>query len=50
MAFTGDQVLLTLAGLAYRGYFHLPMGFIPPQDKGYMIASIQLPDVERASE
>lgn len=36
------------AGVAYRGYYHLPMGFIPPQDKGYMIASIQLPDASSA--
>jgi len=36
------------AGVAYRGYFHLPMGFIPTQDKGYMIASIQLPDAASA--
>ena len=36
------------AGLGYRGYFHLPVGFIPPQDKGYLIASIQLPDAASA--
>jgi multidrug efflux pump len=36
------------AGLAYRGYYHLPMGFIPTQDKGYMIASVQLPDAASA--
>ncbi|MCP6756069.1 efflux RND transporter permease subunit, partial [Klebsiella pneumoniae] len=26
------------------GFFILPTGFIPPQDKGYLLAAIQLPD------
>ncbi len=29
---------------ALRPYLQLPTGFIPQQDKGYLIASIQLPD------
>jgi multidrug efflux pump len=33
---------LLIAGV--YGYRQLPNGFIPPQDKGYLIASIQLPD------
>jgi multidrug efflux pump len=35
------------------GYLQLPIGFIPQQDKGYMLASIQLPDaasLERTEE
>src|SRR5205085_9963194 len=31
-------------GATYWGYLHLPTGFIPTQDKGYLIASLQLPD------
>ncbi len=37
-------VYLGILGLTYFGYLRLPTGFIPPQDKGYMIASVQLPD------
>ena len=37
-----------LVGLGYRGYVRLPTGFIPAQDKGYLIASIQLPDAASA--
>ncbi|MDB5313890.1 MAG: bepE 1 [Gemmataceae bacterium] len=33
---------MVAAGVA--GYGYLPTGFIPQQDKGYLIASIQLPD------
>jgi multidrug efflux pump len=42
--------LLVLAGYTavlagtYQGYLRLPTGFIPAQDKGYLIASVQLPD------
>jgi multidrug efflux pump len=42
--------LLVLAGYAglmvagVYGYRQIPTGFIPQQDKGYLIASIQLPD------
>jgi multidrug efflux pump len=33
-----------LIGLTYWGYLQLPTGFIPSQDKGYLLASVQLPD------
>ena len=34
--------------LTYFGYLKMPTGFIPQQDKGYLIASIQLPDAASA--
>ena len=34
--------------LTYFGYLRMPTGFIPQQDKGYLIASIQLPDAASA--
>ncbi|OWK47356.1 RND efflux system, inner membrane transporter CmeB [Fimbriiglobus ruber] len=34
--------------LTYQGYLRLPIGFIPQQDKGYLIASVQLPDAASA--
>jgi multidrug efflux pump len=40
-------VLLVYGGLlllTYYGYISLPTGFIPSQDKGYLVASVQLPD------
>ena len=37
-----------LLALTYWGYLRLPTGFIPQQDKGYLIASIQLPDAASA--
>ncbi len=37
-----------LIGLTYVGYLKLPTGFIPTQDKGYLIASVQLPDAASA--
>jgi multidrug efflux pump len=37
-----------LLGLTYWGFQRLPSGFIPSQDKGYAIASIQLPDAASA--
>ena len=39
---------VALVGLGYRGYVKLPTGFIPSQDKGYLIASVQLPDAASA--
>jgi multidrug efflux pump len=33
-----------LLGLTYWGFKRLPTGFIPTQDKGYLLASVQLPD------
>ncbi|MBX9580204.1 MAG: efflux RND transporter permease subunit [Gemmataceae bacterium] len=44
-------VLAGYAGLLAAGgygYTQLPTGFIPQQDKGYLIASIQLPDAASA--
>ena len=37
-------VYVGLLVLTYFGYLKLPTGFIPQQDKGYMIASLILPD------
>ena len=40
-------VLIVYGGLlvlTYWGFLQLPTGFIPLQDKGYMTASVQLPD------
>jgi hydrophobe/amphiphile efflux-1 (HAE1) family protein len=33
-----------LVALTYWGFGRLPTGFIPTQDKGYLVASVQLPD------
>ena len=33
-----------LIGLTYFGLTSVPTGFIPPQDKGYLVVNIQLPD------
>jgi multidrug efflux pump len=33
-----------LIGLTYFGLTHIPTGFIPAQDKGYLIVDVQLPD------
>ena len=33
-----------LLGLTYTGFTRTPVGFIPLQDKGYLLANIQLPD------
>ena len=41
-------VYVSLLGLTYWGFLQLPTGFIPAQDKGYLIASIQLPDASAA--
>jgi multidrug efflux pump len=44
-------ILVVYAGLIALGtweYRQLPSGFIPSQDKGYLIASIQLPDAASA--
>lgn len=44
-------VLIAYAGLLISGvwgYQRLPIGFIPQQDKGFLIASVQLPDAASA--
>ncbi|MCX7825425.1 MAG: efflux RND transporter permease subunit, partial [Verrucomicrobiae bacterium] len=33
-----------LIALTWVGFQHVPTGFVPPQDKGYLIAFVQLPD------
>ncbi|HEX4083260.1 MAG TPA: multidrug efflux RND transporter permease subunit [Chthoniobacteraceae bacterium] len=33
-----------LVGLAYFGFKSVPTGFIPPQDQGYLIVPVQMPD------
>jgi len=30
--------------LTYKGFTSVPVGFVPPQDKGYLIVDLQLPD------
>jgi multidrug efflux pump len=44
----GSAVVLVLyvalLGLTYWGFNALPAGYIPPQDKGYLSISVQLPD------
>jgi multidrug efflux pump subunit AcrB len=37
-------VYVGLLGLTYFGFTHVPTGFIPQQDKGYLVVNIQLPD------
>ena len=42
-----------LLGLTYWSFTHTPTGFIPPQDKGYLLLNVQLPDsssLERTQE
>jgi NodT family efflux transporter outer membrane factor (OMF) lipoprotein len=31
-------------GLTYLGFLRVPTGFIPPQDKGYLIVDVQMPE------
>jgi multidrug efflux pump subunit AcrB len=33
-----------LVGLTWWGFTHTPTGFIPTQDKGYLLVNVQLPD------
>ena len=33
-----------LLGLTYWGFTRTPTGFIPAQDKGYLLVNVQLPD------
>src|SRR6266571_3238322 len=37
-------VYVGLLGLTYWQFTTVPTGFIPPQDKGYLIVNVQLPD------
>jgi multidrug efflux pump len=37
-------VYLGLIGLTWFSFKQVPVGFIPPQDKGYLVIGVQLPD------
>jgi multidrug efflux pump len=37
-------VYVGLLGLTYLGFKTVPIGFIPQQDQGYLVAALQLPD------
>jgi multidrug efflux pump subunit AcrB len=37
-------IYVGLLGLTWWGFTHTPTGFIPPQDKGYLLVNVQLPD------
>ncbi len=37
-------IYVGLIGLTYLGFTRVPSGFIPEQDKGYLVVNIQLPD------
>jgi multidrug efflux pump len=37
-------VYVGLLGLTFRGFSVVPVGFIPEQDKGYLVVNVQLPD------
>src|SRR5207302_11407671 len=42
-----------MLGLTYVGFRDTPKGFIPPQDKGYLLVNVQLPDsasIERTDQ
>ena len=39
----GMLIYVGLLGLTYLGFTSVPTGFIPPQDQGYAIVSIELP-------
>ncbi|HUD84191.1 MAG TPA: efflux RND transporter permease subunit, partial [Candidatus Saccharimonadales bacterium] len=37
-------IYLGLIGLTWLGFKKVPTGFIPPQDKGYLVVAVMLPD------
>ncbi len=46
-------IYAALLGMTYYGFTHVPVGFIPDQDKGYLVVNVQLPDgasLERTEE
>lgn len=46
-------IYVGLLGATYYGFTHVPTGFIPNQDKGYLLLNVQLPDsasIERTRE
>ncbi|MBI5818775.1 MAG: multidrug efflux RND transporter permease subunit [Verrucomicrobia bacterium] len=40
----GLVIYAGLLVLTWHGFQNVPVGFVPPQDKGYLIAFVQLPD------
>jgi len=49
----GMLIYAGLIGLTWAGFISVPAGFIPPQDQGYIIVSIELPpgsSLKRTSE
>ncbi len=44
LSFVVVLVYVGLLGLTYFGMTHVPSGFIPAQDKGYLLVDVQLPD------
>ncbi|MFM8274424.1 MAG: efflux RND transporter permease subunit [Gemmata sp.] len=44
LAVVGAVVYVGLLGLTYKAFTSVPTGFVPLQDKGYLVVSIQLPD------
>ena len=44
LAAIGMLVYVGLLGLTYFGFTSVPAGFIPTQDKGYLLVNVQLPD------
>jgi multidrug efflux pump len=48
LSLRGSGAVLLLYGglllLTWWGFLHLPFGYIPAQDKGYLLLSVQLPD------
>ena len=56
LLYVAPLVILAFGGLlyvTYLGFTRTPIGFIPPQDKGYLIVTITLPDaagVQRTRE
>ena len=44
LAAIGMLIYVGLLGLTYFGFTKVPVGFIPTQDKGYLLCNVQLPD------
>jgi multidrug efflux pump subunit AcrB len=44
VSLVGLAVYAGLLGLTWLGFAHTPTGFIPQQDKGYLLVNVQLPD------
>jgi hydrophobe/amphiphile efflux-1 (HAE1) family protein len=48
-SFVALLVYVGLLGLTYLGFRTVPTGFIPPQDTGYFVVNLQLPDAASVS-